>query len=473
MVPHVSVIVLNYNGLQHLGPCLDSLQEVRYPKDRLEVILADNASRDGSVAFVRDRYPWVRLLEFAENHGFAGGNDRAAEEASGEYVCFLNNDTRVDPGFLEALMGTIERGAACAASRIVSFDGERLMYRGGEMNFCGFGFQQGLGERVAPGTSGGNDEETLFACGCAMLMSRKLFLDVGGFDDAYFAFYEDVDLGWRLWVLGHSVRYSPGSLVYHQGDASFAKTPSESRQLLWNRNTLLTLLKNYDDANVSRFFPVALLLTLERGLYFLSPETASEKDRVLAHFAALPRDEADRARERVGLAHLDAVRQVFLALPATLEKREKIQAARRTSDADLFAKFRLGIQFDDQVNVLVDRNLAARLVPMLSGDGLWSPDAAKRVMHRHLERLEESVKKHEGAIDELMEQLEKKTEDQERKQSTIEEMNRAIGSLHGEIGRLSALEVELRSIQAKPWYKAVMSARRWRRKIFGGGGGLR
>ena len=124
----------------------------------------------------------------------------------------------------------------------------------------------GLGERVtASPPSPEREEETLFACGCAMMMSRKLFLDVGGFDEAYFAFYEDVDLGWRLWVLGHPVRYSPESLVYHQGDASFAKTPSESRQLLWNRNTLLTLLKNYDDEHLARFFPVALLLTIERA----------------------------------------------------------------------------------------------------------------------------------------------------------------------------------------------------------------
>src|SRR5262249_11470449 len=154
----------------------------------------------------------------------------------------------------------------------------------------------------------------------AMLMSRKTFLDVGGFDPAYFAFYEDVDLGWRLWVLGHPVRYAPRSLVYHQGDASFAKTPSESRQLLWNRNTLFTLLKNYDDENLARFFPVALVMTLERALYFLAPESAHEKERVLAHFAALPREQGDAARVRVGLAHLQAVRQVFLQLPDVLAK---------------------------------------------------------------------------------------------------------------------------------------------------------
>jgi GT2 family glycosyltransferase len=467
VAPHVSIIVLNYDGLQHLGPCLDSLRDLRYPKDRLEVILADNASRDGSVAFVRDRYPWVRLVELSENHGFAGGNDRAAEQASGELVCFLNNDTRVDPGFLEALVETHASGAACVGSRIVSFDGSQLQYRGGEMNFCGFGFQQGLGERATPPTGG--DEETLFACGCAMLLSRKTFLDVGGFDEAYFAFYEDVDLGWRLWVLGHPVRYCPTSLVYHQGDASFAKTPSESRQLLWNRNTLFTLLKNYDDANLARFLPVALVMTLERALYFLAPETNREKDRVLAHFAALPPGEADAARVRVGMAHLEAVREFFLQLPATLAKRDRIQRARRTSDADLFARFRLGLSFDDQVNVLVDRNLAARLVPMLSGDGLWSPEAAKRVMFRHLERLESAVKRHEGAIDELMDQLRKKTADQERKQSIIVEMNRSIESLSAEIERLAALEVELRSIQSKPWYKAVMTGRRWKKKLLGGG----
>ncbi len=467
MPPHLSLIVLNYNGLSHLRPCLDSIREVRYPRDRLEVILADNASTDDSAKFVRDHYPWARLLELPENTGFAGGNDRAAREASGDLVCFLNNDTRVDPGFQEALVRTLEDGAACAGSRIASFDGERLLYRGGDINFCGFGFQKGLGEPAMPGCDASDsDQDTLFACGCAMAMSRKLFLDVGGFDESYFAYYEDVDLGWRLWVLGHPVRYCARSLVYHQGDASFGKTPSESRQLLWNRNPLITLLKNYDERNVQRFFPIALLLTIERALYFLHPETRTERERVLAHFASLPAGEAEGARERVGLAHLEAVRQVFLTLPATLEKRAAIQAQRRITDDDLFSKFRLGMEFDDQVNVLVDRNLAARLVPLLAGNGLWRTDAAGRAAYRHLGRLEEAVKRHESAIDELMDQLTKKTADQERKQEIIEELDRGRCVRDEQIARLAA---ELRSIRSKPWFKAILATRAVRKKLFGGG----
>src|SRR5690349_20246239 len=99
-LPSVSVVVLNFNGLKHLETCFTSLQALDYPGDKLELILTDNGSSDGSLAFMRDRFPHVRLIETGGNIGFAAGNNYGAERANGQYVAFLNNDTRVEPDWL-------------------------------------------------------------------------------------------------------------------------------------------------------------------------------------------------------------------------------------------------------------------------------------------------------------------------------------------------------------------------------------
>ncbi|MFQ5578334.1 MAG: glycosyltransferase family 2 protein, partial [Anaerolineae bacterium] len=101
--PTVSVIVINYNGRQHLTTCFESLLALDYPPDALELILADNASADDSVALVRRRFPSVRIIAHPQNYGFAGGNNRAAEQAGGRYIVFLNNDMRVQPDWLKSL----------------------------------------------------------------------------------------------------------------------------------------------------------------------------------------------------------------------------------------------------------------------------------------------------------------------------------------------------------------------------------
>src|SRR5436190_2997233 len=106
-LPTVSVVVLNYNGLKHLDTCFLSLGALEYPKDRLELILTDNGSSDGSVEFMRKRFPQVRVVETGGNLGFAAGNNFGVERATGQYVAFLNNDTRVEPDWLSELVKTL------------------------------------------------------------------------------------------------------------------------------------------------------------------------------------------------------------------------------------------------------------------------------------------------------------------------------------------------------------------------------
>ena len=219
--PTVSIIIPNCNGRAHLEDCLSSLRALNYPSDRREIILVDNGSSDGSVEYVQESYPDVTVLQNENNMGFAAPCNRGAECSRSEYLAFLNNDTRVDPEWLNELARSIGAPKAeaeqvvCVAGRIVSWDGQVMDYDGGVMNFHGHGHHLGMGQAVSAASS--HERPTLFACAASMLIRRDVFLEVGGFDPDYFAYFEDVDLGWRLWLFGFQVLYCPTAVIFHPG----------------------------------------------------------------------------------------------------------------------------------------------------------------------------------------------------------------------------------------------------------------
>jgi GT2 family glycosyltransferase len=264
-LPTVSLIVLNWNGKHHLTSCLGSLVELNYPTSQLEVILCDNGSTDGSVEFAKANFPRVKVIALDRNYGFAEGNDRAAKQASGEWVGFLNNDMWVKPSWLKDMLSVTEErpGAVCIASRIVNWDGSALDFVGGGVNFMGQAFQLDQGKRESP-----HDKfrRLLFACGGAMLIRRELFLEVGGFDPDFFAFFEDVDLGWRLNVLGHDIWYTPRATAYHRHHSTARRFQPQRLRALTERNALATIYKCFDDENLAAALPAALMLLNERAL---------------------------------------------------------------------------------------------------------------------------------------------------------------------------------------------------------------
>jgi GT2 family glycosyltransferase len=264
-LPSVSLIILNWNGKQHLSSCLTSLAALEYPESKLEVILCDNGSTDGSVGFVRARFPGVKVIALDRNYGFAEGNDRAAKEATGEWLGFLNNDMWVKPAWLKDMLSTLEEqpAAVCVASRIVNWDGSAVDFVGGGVNFMGQAFQLDYGKPESPHD---RFRRVLFACGGAMLIQRELFLEVGGFDPDYFAFFEDVDLGWRLNVLGHDVWYMPRATAYHRHHGTARRIQQQKLRALMERNALATIYKSYDDENLALVLPAALMLLNERAL---------------------------------------------------------------------------------------------------------------------------------------------------------------------------------------------------------------
>ncbi len=276
--PTVSVVVLNYNGRQYMEDCFASLSRLDYPAERLELVLADNASTDDSVAYVQERFPQVRIIRLDRNYGFCGGNNRAAAQCDSEFVAFLNQDMRVEPHWLTALVEALgdEPDIACAASKVLTWDGQALDFAGLLVSFLGHGRAAGYHEPDL--TAYDQVRYILGPIGGAMLIHRQLFLEIGGFDEDFVAYFDDIDLGWRLWILGYKVILAPQSLCYHVHYGAFSQQPQARLHYLYERNALYTILKNYEDRYLERVLPLALLLQFKRA-YLLGEMAGLEMDR--------------------------------------------------------------------------------------------------------------------------------------------------------------------------------------------------
>lgn len=262
-LPRATVIILNWNGLRHLETSVPAALGQDYAAGRFDVLVADNASADGSLEWLEERHPAVSVVRFPENLGYARAMNAAVKAARGDVVAFLNNDARPEPSWLARLVEPIATGAADAtASKMFSFDGTRVHFAGGGSNFHGIAFQRGMDEADGPEFSRG--ARSLFPCGAAMALRKSLFVEVGGFDEAFFAYYEDVDLGWRLNVLGHRVAFVPDSVVRHHHSATSGRVPIHRLRVFHVRNPLRMIYKNLGDEALARIFPAALLLTARR-----------------------------------------------------------------------------------------------------------------------------------------------------------------------------------------------------------------
>lgn len=264
-ISKVSVCILSWNGRQHLESCLPPLR-LQEPGIDWEVLVLDNGSSDGTADWVRREHPWVRLFESPSNSGFCAGNNRLAGEAGGDALVFLNNDTRPTAGWLAALvqaLGNARGDVAAASGMIVDWEGNRLDFSHGIMTFDGHAFQIDFGRLLTSARLMPDGGEILFPCGGNMIIRKRSFLDAGGFDADYFAYYEDVDLGWRLWSGGERVIAATRAIVHHRSAAT-SQHLGHNRGLLFERNAFLTAYKNFDDALWQRIMPAVLLTLMSR-----------------------------------------------------------------------------------------------------------------------------------------------------------------------------------------------------------------
>jgi GT2 family glycosyltransferase len=273
--PLISVVILTALGPTHLADCLQSIQRQSYPADRVEVIIVDNGSAIDPTTDVRRLLPAARVIRNDTNIGFAAGNNQGAAAATGDYVFFLNDDTRLHPDCLRELVETARRrDAGAVASFILDWSGMMVDFVDSALNFQGKGFQLDYGAPVDHLTP--QERPLLFACGCAVLVDRAVLAEVGGWDEGAFAYYEDVELGWRLRVLGHEVWLAPRAIVYHKHHGTSGEWPEPPRQRLYERNSLRALYGLLETESLQRALPAALILAADRALLETGLSRAAE-----------------------------------------------------------------------------------------------------------------------------------------------------------------------------------------------------
>jgi N-acetylglucosaminyl-diphospho-decaprenol L-rhamnosyltransferase len=236
--PDVSVIVPTYEGVHHLEHLLPSLHEQTLPHD---VIVVDNASTDGTEEFLRERWPQVRVISLAENRGFGKAANAGVEAASSQSVVLLNNDIVCTPTFLERLVSALEpaHGVVMAAPILVRRGDEgRIDTAGIVVDRTLHGFNHLYGEPVEVLQNGAFDP--LAPCGGAAAFDRSAFLGVGGFDPAFFAYLEDVDLALRCSARGWKCRLVPAAVAIHAHSGTLGEgSPVKNRLTAWGRGYII------------------------------------------------------------------------------------------------------------------------------------------------------------------------------------------------------------------------------------------
>jgi GT2 family glycosyltransferase len=306
MQPEVSVVIVSWNGRQHLETCLSSVARQR--DVTIETIVVDNASTDGTADYVRGCFPWVKVVTLAENRGFAGGNNAGARTASGRYVAFLNNDTAADPDWLRALLSGVDEANrfVLVTSRIVYMhDPDVIDSAGDGVLRWGGAFKRHHGE---PASAAAATQEVFGVCGAGCLMPRLVFEEIGGFDDDFFASHEDVDLSYRARLRGYRCRYVADAIVRHVGSATLG-TASEFSVFHGQRNLEWMYVKDT---------PTSLLWKTLPGHVVYDVAAA-------VHFARI-----GRLRP-----YLRAKAAALAGLPRMLRKRAAIQRTRRVGASEI------------------------------------------------------------------------------------------------------------------------------------------
>jgi GT2 family glycosyltransferase len=274
-MPQISIIILNYNGKQHLQGCFESVFNQNFTD--FEVILADNNSSDFSVSWVRENYPKVKIVENKSNLGFSGGNNSALPYASGEWIFFLNNDTALENNCLaEIAKGIFEKNTSSIifAPLMVSFDDPEKIDSGGDCLYpwCyGYRYENLKTSDVLFAEK----REIMLACGGGVVFSRELLNKIGSFDEDFFLVYEDVDLSLRAKRAGAKILMLPKARIRHKGYATLTKY-STQRMYFAERNRFYLRIKHYPFVTILKYIPeificeiLSMILWAFRGHFLL------------------------------------------------------------------------------------------------------------------------------------------------------------------------------------------------------------
>ena len=287
----VAVVILNYNGRKFLEQFLPNLIANCDPAIS-EVIVADNASTDDSIAFMREHFPSIRLIINGSNGGFATGYNLALRQVEAEYYVLLNSDIEVAPHWIEPvieLMDSDPKIAACQPKILSYYHREQFEYAGacgGFIDKYGYPFCRGRVFQTLENDEGQYDTpmEVFWATGACMFVRAGLYHQMGGLDDSFFAHMEEIDLCWRLKNAGFKVFCCPQSKVYHIGGGTLPKN-SPRKTYLNFRNNLSLLFKNLPEGHVAPVIAYRIVLDWVAAAKFLCEGCFADSRMVFkAHF---------------------------------------------------------------------------------------------------------------------------------------------------------------------------------------------
>jgi len=270
----IAVVILNWNGKRFLEQFLPSL--VAHTPSWAEIVVADNASCDDSVAFMQSHYPHLRLILNADNFGFAKGYNQALQQVDAEYYCLLNSDVEVSPQWIESVVDYLDTHpeVAICQPKLLSFN-EKIHFEyagaaGGFVDKYGYPFCQGrLFDCVEKDEGKYNEiKEIFWATGACMFIRSNVYHELGGLDDDFFAHMEEIDLCWRAKNAGYKVMYIPNSTVYHIGGGTLPKK-SPRKTYLNFRNNLILLYKNLPKHRILWVFTLRFILDGVASIRFL------------------------------------------------------------------------------------------------------------------------------------------------------------------------------------------------------------
>lgn len=263
--PKIAVVILNWNGKHFLEQFLPSVLSTQY--GNFEVIIADNGSNDGSISFLLSNYPAIRLIRFTENLGFAKGYNEALKQVESEYYALLNSDVEITPGWLQPVAELLENDKTIAAAqpKILSNKNKNIFEyagaAGGWLDKYGYPFAKGRIFDVCEEDKGQYDqcEPIFWASGAALFIRSKIFHEMQGFDEYFFAHQEEIDLCWRIQLAGYKIYSCPSSVVYHVGGGTLPRGNSLKTFLNFRNNRIM----------MSKNMPLSKKLWIIPARYFL------------------------------------------------------------------------------------------------------------------------------------------------------------------------------------------------------------
>jgi len=247
--PLVSIIIVNYNGLEYLQKCLDSILNNDFKN--YEIILVDNNSQDESKSFVKEHYPSVSIIELVDNFGFAKPNNLGAKKAKGDLFYFLNNDTMISKNSIVELLKIMNKEEIAICQSL-------LLHPDGSIDSAG-DYVNNFGIPFSSTDNSSEIKNILSARGAAMMIKKNIFWELSGFDEKFFASFEDVDIGWRSWLYGHAVILVPKSVVYHVGGSTVRKLSLEIK-FHGVKNFLMLYLVNFEQPIFPSFIKLGKII---------------------------------------------------------------------------------------------------------------------------------------------------------------------------------------------------------------------